>query len=363
MVEILVRYVILKRISYNLSPGVPEKILDADNWDGWPDGTWRKEYTPDEVKLTKEFAVNWACRTQGGNNHTKGSSDMDQGPRKRTRVCLGIIKCGNKRRGQEDGCLIVTRPHTRSKAEIEKQLDERCECGSKRKHYPCPGKAKMIITYSAGRAKFSHIGFHNHERPTDVIHLVEKERIHLQEMVLKDPKKGPLALAVELATSQDPPKPLLNKDRVAVERKRVLIDSGIRRSGKTDSFVQEFADFDAKHHEIIQKKVFGNVTVITLQSTDMRKLASQKAVHSSQSPTSGIITDGAHNFFDDKSTILIGSSVYNQSIKSWAPIALSYANGNSSNHYKIHFEAIFEGMAAEKERLGDKLKDENLAQV
>jgi hypothetical protein len=350
-------------MSHNIHSGILEKTLEAHNWDGWPDGTWNKEYTPEEVKLTKDFIVNWACRTQGGNNRPKATSDIEQGTKKRTRVCLGIIKCGNKRRGQEDGCQIVTRPHTRGTKEIEKQLAERCECGSKRKYYPCTGKARIIIIYSAGRAKFSHIGTHNHERPTDVIHLVERERVKLEEMVLKDPRKGPLALTVELATSHDPPKPFLNKDRVAVERKRFLIDSGKRRSGKGDSFVQDFADFDAKHKEIIQKKIFGNVTVITLQSNDMWRLEAQKVIHSSQSPTAGIITDGAHNFFDDKSTILIGSSVYNHSLKSWAPIALSYANGNSSGHYKIHFEAIFEGMAAEKERLGDKLKDENLAQV
>src|SRR5277367_5332505 len=45
MIERLVSDAILNRLSHNIRPGIQERTLEAHNWDGWPDGTWTKEYT------------------------------------------------------------------------------------------------------------------------------------------------------------------------------------------------------------------------------------------------------------------------------------------------------------------------------
>lgn len=181
--------------------------------------------------------------------------------------------------------------------------------------------------------------------------------------MLKDPKKGPISLAVEMAASRSIPKPLMNKDRIGKEKRLVLQNAGISRTQKAEDFIEAFANFEAEHSNLIRRSVFGHTTVITLQSKGMRMLALQEGIASSKSPTAGIISNGAHKFWRLKNAILIGSSIYSQNMESWAPIALSFANGNSADHYQVHFEALLSGIVEEKRRMGMEVDEKDFAQV
>ena len=133
----------------------PEKqCLDSD-WDGWPDGTFERKFTFEEVYAFNNLQVHWATKSYGVRGGNSFAEEWRDGKRLR-RHCLGIIECDNP------DCTIAIRPQTTPKG-IERQLREGCQCGAILSHIRCPVRS-TLWTYSKG-VHFANTGNHNHARP------------------------------------------------------------------------------------------------------------------------------------------------------------------------------------------------------
>ncbi|KAL0954447.1 hypothetical protein HGRIS_003423 [Hohenbuehelia grisea] len=77
------------------------------DWDGWPNGDFELDFTPEEVNATKNLMMHWACKASGARKDVGSlTSETWIGGKKSTRKCLGIITCNNS------ACTVVVRPQT-----------------------------------------------------------------------------------------------------------------------------------------------------------------------------------------------------------------------------------------------------------
>jgi hypothetical protein len=78
----------------------------------------------------------------------------------------------------------------------------------------------------------------------------------------------------------------------------------------------------------------------------------------------GIVSDAAHGYFIVRNSLLIMSSTYEPIIlKCWVPGLITYSNGATTEHYRIHFFELFRSMAEECTNRGIELTDEIFANV
>ena len=95
-----------------LSKSKPEifntDITETEDWDGWPNGPFERDFTLQEFKQTGNLSVHWAVTVSGGDR--KGDEDalVWQRGKRSTRKCLGVIECDNPM------CAIITHPQTKS---------------------------------------------------------------------------------------------------------------------------------------------------------------------------------------------------------------------------------------------------------
>lgn len=332
----------------------------AEEWTGWPDGDWIKEYTTDEWMCTGRFRVHWATYTQGGSRTGSKEADSPGEGRPSTRVCLGVIKCVNPDRDPVRGCTRMIRPKTRDDETRDNQLQQLCKCGYQLELNPC--SARMVTIQWHDGVVFHHIGHHLHDRPSHQPRVMPHDFQKLKDRVLNAPSKVPLALAVEMAADSSTPNAYKNLDQICKDRGGILQEAGLSRQGH-QADMQEFTDFDAKHGGIIQLKQFGNITVISLQSQGMRDLLMEEGCDSSSSPMAGTVTDGAHKFFKEKNTQLLSTSAYSHTTESWGPVLLSATNGNTAEHYALHYGVLFQSIAEERERQSEPFNEWDLGQV
>ncbi|KAJ7733876.1 hypothetical protein B0H14DRAFT_2543346 [Mycena olivaceomarginata] len=210
-------------------------------------------------------------------------------------------------------------------------------------------------------------GTHDHPRPTVRLHLAKEERDEFAAIVREQPKTGPLKLVVGRPTASGPAQsvakisPLLvNADRVKYERQKVLRGSGGHGG---DHFLSEFAKIEASNPNFIRSSQFGLVSAIVMQTPF---LASRliKAVSVDTEAVNGIVSDAAHGFWADRNSILIISSTYEPVyLQCWVPGLISYSNGGTAEHYRIHFFQLFLSMAEESRQRAIELIDDMLANV
>jgi hypothetical protein len=172
----------------------------------------------------------------------------------------------------------------------------------------------------------------------------------------------PLPLAVALAADKSTAKALRNTGVVARIRKKVL-DEGDQRARIGLKQMGQYSEFYKVHKPYVRRSFITDIVVITLQSDGMRRVVMQEGLFSSNSPTSGIVTDAAHKFWKERNALLITSSAYSEFMESWVPIACSYSNGASAGHYEVHFQTLFAGIEAEKKKSGMMVVDDDLKQV
>ncbi|KAG6913601.1 hypothetical protein DXG01_005645 [Tephrocybe rancida] len=186
------------------------KLQLADEWDGWPDGDFECDFTHKEFEATNELVTQWATAT-GGGSHTKDTDGLRwQEGKTSTRKCLGIIKCNNK------DCEVLVCPHTKKKG-LCLQLTKGCLCGAVLVHHDCNVQSRLW-TWKGG-VHYSNSGYHAHERPSHVLHLMPKERYDFKRLVASHPNAGPLELVVGVRgihgpseSSADISDVLLNRD-------------------------------------------------------------------------------------------------------------------------------------------------------
>ncbi|KAJ7864093.1 hypothetical protein B0H14DRAFT_2348646, partial [Mycena olivaceomarginata] len=176
------------------------------------------------------------------------------------------------------------------------------------------------------------------------------EKNEFSKVVEQNPSAGPLKLLVGRPGVHGPGESvadispvLFNAERIKYERRRIL--KGARRPGG-DSFSEAFARFEEKHPGFILEAQFGDVSVIVMQTPFM----SSKLVESviDDDAVNGIVSDAAHGFWQERNGILIISSTFEPDrLKCWVPGIMSYSNGGTAEHYRIHFVHLFMGMARE----------------
>ncbi|KAL7284985.1 hypothetical protein ACG7TL_000074 [Trametes sanguinea] len=236
---------------------------------------------------------------------------------------------------------------------ITQQLSRACSCGGKliRSHGACPARQRLY-KFKYG-THFIHSGTHNHPRPTHLLHLQAPEEAAFTQLVIENPKAGPLELSIGPQTLHGPQRPaseissiLLNKDRIKYEQRKIKQASRGVHGG--DHFLSEFAQFCEDHPGFILQSVIGTVSVISAQTSALRaELIKAAPLTGLDGNLNGIVSDAAHGFWRDRSALLIISSTFSPRLRCWVPGIFSYANGSSAEHYRLHFLALFQSMARE----------------
>lgn len=335
-------------------------------WDGWPDGNFERTFSPGEVERTKHIQVHWPCITSGPMRGSAGSEHADKwkdGHRSQRR-CQGIIWCDSP------SCRIVVRPKV-SHTTFKDQLAHECACGGRlRRSDPrCP--ARQLLYKFSGGVHFIHSGTHNHPRPTHILHLSAKEEAAFEELVVHHPKAGPLELSVGAQTLHGPGQPasvisslLLNKDRIKYEHRKITQTVSAATGGGGDRFLSAFALFCQNHPGFVIQSIIGDVTVISVQTAVLRsELVKDSPLLGADENVNGIVSDAAHGFWQDRNALLIISSTFSPRLRCWVPGIFSYANGATTEHYRLHFLALFQGIAHEARERGISVSDSLFANV
>ncbi|KAJ7771904.1 hypothetical protein B0H14DRAFT_2402183, partial [Mycena olivaceomarginata] len=301
-------------------------------WDGWPDGDFFSAlFSMSFVEKHDNLHVHWATQILGGRAGDTDAAVWKDGKLTR-RQCQGIIQC------ESVDCSVVTCPQTR-KAGVENQLSKLCICGSRLVHLAC--KVRSTLHTFSGGVYYQNGGTHNHPRP-------------LKLVVGRPTASGPAQSVTKISPL------LVNADRVKYERQKVLRGSGGHGG---DHFLSEFAKIEASNPNFIRSSQFGLVSVIVMQTPF---LASRliKAVSIDTEAVNGIVSDAAHGFWADRNSILIISSTYEPVyLQCWVPGLISYSNGGTAEHYRIHFFQLFLSMAEESRQRAIELIDDMLANV
>ncbi|KAJ7854107.1 hypothetical protein B0H14DRAFT_2353941 [Mycena olivaceomarginata] len=290
-----------------------------------------------------------------------GSTQADswEGGKLTRRQCQGVIVCENLE------CGVVTRPHTRSQS-VEKQLLKPCICGANLVHRTCD--VRSTLHTFAGGVRYQNGGTHDHPRPTVRLHLGPEESDEFAAIVQQQPKTGPLKLLVGHPTASGPAEsvskisPLLvNADRIKYQRRKVLRGGAGGFTG--DHFLKEFAKLQQSHPNFFRSSQFGQVSVIVMQTPFMASRL-VKSVAVDTEAVNGIVSDAAHGFWADQNSILIISSTYEPThLRCWVPGLISYSNGATTEHYRIHFFELFLSIAEETESRAIELIDAIFANV
>jgi hypothetical protein len=339
-----------------LSPKHAAAPLAADDaWDGWPDGEFEQDYDWDALRGNGHLRVHWACKNTGGDR--KGdifATSWEQGKRS-TRQCMGIIKCDNA------DCLVLVRPQTTPQG-IARQLSHPCTCGAVLSHSECVVRSTMW-TWKEG-IHYANGGYHTHDRLTHILHLLPNEQAQFRKLVSSHPTIGPLGLIVGVPGVNGPGESvtdisdvLLNADRVRKEKQKVKKSEP--QGG--DSFIAAFTKFSAEHPGFVVYSQLGSVTVISLQTPFMASQLVKDAVL--DGPLNGLVSDAAHGWWRERTSLLVITSAYSPQLLAWAPGIFSYINGASAEHYKYHFLALFQSIAHEADYRGLKVTDDMFAGV
>ncbi|KAJ7315143.1 hypothetical protein DFH08DRAFT_1040237 [Mycena albidolilacea] len=342
-----------------IAAGHPERNsehqLDPE-WDAWPDGDFARTFTLEFVEAHDNLRVHWACKTLGGSGGSAQANTWKEGKVTR-RSCQGIIECTNR------GCTIILRPQTRAKG-ILKQLTEPCSCGAARVHHPCE-IVSTLHTFGGG-VHYQNGGYHSHARPTVRLHMSKKEQNQFSKIVEQNPTAGPLKLLVGRPGIDGPGESvaeitpvLFNVERIKYERRKILNAS---RSRMGDNFLKVFARFEETHPNFIREVQFGDVSVIVMQTPFMASRLVKSTID--DEAVNGIVSDAAHRVWQERNSLLIVSSTFEPNrLKCWVPGIMTYANGGTTEHYRIHFFHLMDAMADECDTRNITVTDDLFANV
>ncbi|KAJ7488749.1 hypothetical protein B0H11DRAFT_2405843, partial [Mycena galericulata] len=327
-------------------------------WNPWPDGTWEATYTREYFEQC-QFAVHWACEVRGGKKNSMGSSrakDKFDGVHT-LRLCRGVMKCTN------GTCEILTRPQTKNAGRLA-QLQGGCSCGFPLQHHACDVRIEYWV-YRDG-AHFRHSGYHHHER-VPARHLTVRERSQFANVVNEHPRMAPAQLLAG-RPAIDGPGPsvadissvLLNPHRIKYERRKILNPENKVRDQR---FLPKLERFKEKHPDwTVGVHWADRINVIVLQSPWQRRMGLKDQIKSEA--VNGIVSDACHDYFTGHNQLLFLSSTFEPThLKSWVPILMTYSNGATAVHYRIHFLYLFRGLAKRCLEIKRKVTDDLFANV
>jgi hypothetical protein len=185
----------------------PESDNEPQLWDGWPNGTWTRFYTSQQVQTTSGLEIQWASEAFGPRKGSPSSKTWQRG-KTMSRRCLGCIQCFN------DFCGISSPPAARG-IHISQQLEARCPCGAVLKHQTC-GIQWSFHFYASG-ARLEHSGDHLHPHFTHTIST--PARGHSQFAEFQRKPKVPLAISMGAMPSITHTECLLNFSQIMTRPK------------------------------------------------------------------------------------------------------------------------------------------------
>ncbi|KAF9533317.1 hypothetical protein CPB83DRAFT_903260 [Crepidotus variabilis] len=324
---------------------------DGEPLDPWIDGPFIHDFTHRQASVKGALQTHWAMRGGGGDRYGDDHAETPDKGKKATRTCLGVLQCDNA------DCDRAARPKTQS-GQIAEQVEEGCECGARLYHQKCSVR-QIIYTWADGK-RFINEGHHTHARPP-VIHATRREEIEFSELVKQNPRSGPLQLMVGVPGFEGPGKTAADISEFygthggRISKKRLQIKKTFEGPGGGDGFIATFAEFDREHPGFVVAEVFGDVTVISVQTDFM--LENAVPVQVSDEPVNGFVNDAAHGWWGQKNSLLMVISAYSPTLHCWVPVLLSYTNGARGQHFLHHFLALFEGLAVQASRMRIEVSD------
>ncbi|KAF9547038.1 hypothetical protein CPC08DRAFT_648858 [Agrocybe pediades] len=287
----------------------------ALDWNSWPDGFLELDLTYEEYRETKELETHWANISTGGDRRGQYHADEWQKGKRLTRTCLGIISCENSE------CRIVIRPHIKP-AYLHHQLSKTCKCGHDLVHTQC-GIRSYIYQRADGQAEF-------------------------KRLVTSYPNSGPLQLLTGVPTltrpgqsAADIAKPFTNAHRIGKGRLKIKKEANLG----SDGLIAAFAAFNKEYPSFVRSSSIGEITVISVQTSFMQSQLLKDYALDGQ--LNGLVSDAAHGWWKQHTSLLIVSSVYCPFCHMWVPGMLTYSNGASAQHFECHFLVLFESIAEE----------------
>jgi hypothetical protein len=223
------------------------------DWDGWPNGTIKQDFTWREFEATGQLMSHWVAKVGRGDWRGDTSAEMWKKGKKSSCDCLGIIQCEN------EDCEYAVRPFTTHQRIIQ-QLENGCEiCGMSLIHQKC--EIRAVLWKWSGSVHYEQNGTHNHKHPPRILHLSKNEHQKFAQLVEQHPKTGPRRLVVGVPglggpgqSAADISPALLNIDRVTKERQKVRKE---HNGTNGDDFIASFAKFTNDHPDFVLLEIMG----------------------------------------------------------------------------------------------------------
>ncbi|KAK6974990.1 hypothetical protein R3P38DRAFT_3238300 [Favolaschia claudopus] len=195
-----------------LSEATPFSALAS--WDGFPDGRIKCHFTPQQVADTSQLVIYWAADKLPGKRGSPTAATPERGNVSRFN-CAGVIECDSK------VCLSQIAPG----ADIQRQLQSECTCGSKLFHRSC--RSQWSIARYINGAVFESNHIHTHARYTHLLVTPKSKPSQIQPFISMQPvslisSQPTESLNVERADSP-PESSVLQRD----EGEQVLEDSPV----------------------------------------------------------------------------------------------------------------------------------------
>ncbi|KAF5368795.1 hypothetical protein D9757_012291 [Collybiopsis confluens] len=327
-------------------------------WNGWPSGRFAMNLTHGQFVSTKALQVNWATRNSGGDRTGQSSSPNIYNGKVSSKQCLGLIHCTSP------DCQIISRPRVKSEADRIHQLSGVCSCGpfcNSKSHLICWGQIGNDIN-----TKYRHINgdAHIHSRLPHVIHFSKQEEEKFFSLVNNHPSLGPAALVVGPKTitgfgpgAADVAQAARNPDFVAYQRRKIKSQA---QGGH--SFLRQFSAWQQQHPGVVRTSITNEkVSIVSIQTEWIRDRIISETV--TAGPLNGMVSDGAHGYWNHSSLVLIITSTFSKKLQIWVPNLFTYSDGTSSEHYRYHFKGVFQSIAELAELKGVKLVDEMFEMV
>lgn len=194
----------------------------------------------------------------------------------------------------------------------------------------------------------------------------KSEKAEFVQIIHKNPKVKALTLLLGPPTVSGRGKSVahispvfMNAHHIKHERDRILRGGTGEPGG--DGFVEQFAEFQSTYPEFVCFSLFGEITAIIMQTRYMASNLTKDRI--STNAVNGIVSDAVHGYWQNPKVVLIISLVYSFDLHCWVPSLVTYSNGASVYHYRLHFLALFLSIAEECSIREVQVQDSHFANV
>ncbi|EIW82543.1 hypothetical protein CONPUDRAFT_72746 [Coniophora puteana RWD-64-598 SS2] len=347
-------------------PPPPPSSVDCDSvilpsgqlWQFWPNGEFEQDLTQQDADdpSHSNFLNHWACHTGGRpRNQGKANASAWHLGKVRRRHCNGIIKCSTQ------GCPYMLRPLADPLCKVRAQAQSAlCKNCDKKTMYHRPCNVTLELWFYKHGVHVRNTGTHMHPRLTRKIHLTYHETNSINHIIEEHPTVGPAELVTGRRGLHGPRESTAAISSVLDNPSRIVYQQKLYKKSFARPFQVEWVEFQNEHPGFIINETaqLSSVSVVSGQTRFMR---SQLA--NTEDRQGGIVSDASYSYWGDRDSILITSSVYCKKLSEWIPALVSYANGATAEHYRIHFLALFHTLSIGLRETGVQIQDHLMANV